>query len=67
MIKATLFFRTSLCVGVINSDSFFNSFHNQVEFGTILEGLRNVEGVFEHPKPPLGTPLVLTTVNDSPL
>jgi hypothetical protein len=61
------FFGTSWFVSIINSAIFFNSFHNQVEFGTILEGLRNVEGVFEHPKPPLGTPLVLTTVNDSPL
>ena len=35
-----LFFRTSWSVGVLNS-AIFNSFHNQVEFGTILEGLRN--------------------------
>jgi len=34
------FFRTSLGVGVLNSTN-FNSFHNRVEFGTILEGLRN--------------------------
>ena len=34
------FFRTSWCVGVLNS-AIFNSFHNRVEFGTILEGLRN--------------------------
>ena len=32
---------------------FLNSFHNRVEFGTILEGLRN--------PPPLGTPLQLDT------
>ena len=34
------FFRTSRGVGVLNS-AMFNSFHNRVEFGTILEGLRN--------------------------
>ena len=37
------FFRTSLGVGVLNS-AIFNSFHNQAEFGTILEGLRNFGG-----------------------
>ena len=30
------FFRTSWCVGVLNS-AIFNSFHNRVKFGTILE------------------------------
>jgi len=45
-------FRTSYCVCVLNS-AIFNSFHNRVEFGTILEGLRNFgEGGFEHPNPP---------------
>ena len=34
------FFRTSWGVGVLNS-AIFNSFHNQVQFVTILEGLRN--------------------------
>jgi len=34
------FSRTSWGVGVLNSTS-FNSFHIRVEFGTILEGLRN--------------------------
>ena len=34
------FFRISWCVGILNS-AIFNSFHNRVEFGTILEGLRN--------------------------
>ena len=60
-----LFFRTSWSVGVLNS-TIFNSFHNRVEFGTILEGLRNFGGRgwvgFEHPKPPLGTPLSKDTV-----
>jgi len=45
------FFRTSWCVGALNS-AIFNSFHNRDEFGTILEGLRNFGGGFEHPKPP---------------
>jgi len=52
-----LFFRTSWGVGVLNS-AIFNSFHNRVEFGTILECLRNFGGGrFEHPPPP-GTPLL---------
>ena len=53
------FFRTSWGVGVLNS-AVVNSFHNRAEFGTILEGLRNFGGWggFEHPKPPLGAPLV---------
>jgi len=34
------FYRMSWGVGVLNS-AIFNSFHNRVEFGTILEGLRN--------------------------
>jgi len=47
------FFQTSRSVGVLNS-AIFNSFRNRVEFGTILEGLRNFGGggVFEPPKPP---------------
>ena len=50
------FFRISWGVGVLNS-TIFNSFHNRVEFGTILEGLRNFGvGGFE---PPLGTPLCI--------
>jgi len=45
-------FRTSWGVGILNS-GIFNSFHNQVEFGTILEGLRNFGvGGFEPPKHP---------------
>jgi len=45
-------------VGVLNS-AIFNSFHSRVEFGMILEGLRNFGGGgFEPPKTPsLGTPL----------
>jgi len=38
------FSRKSWGVGVLNS-AIFNSFHNRVEFGTILEGLRNFGGV----------------------
>ena len=45
------FFRTSCGVGVLNS-AIFNSFHNRVEFGRILEGLRNFKGGSEHPKLP---------------
>jgi len=37
------FFRTSWGVGVLNS-ALFNSFYDRVEFGTILEGLRNFGG-----------------------
>jgi len=51
------FFRTSSGVGVLNS-AIFNSFHNRVDFGTILEGLWNFGGGgFEPPKTRLGTPL----------
>jgi len=35
------FFRTSWGVGVLNS-AIFNSFHNRVEFDTILEGFQNI-------------------------
>ena len=38
-----LFFRTSWGVGFLNS-AIFDSFHIRVEFGTILEGLQNLEG-----------------------
>ena len=44
------FFQTSWGVGVLNS-AVFNSFHNGVEFGTILEGLRNFGGGVEPPNP----------------
>ena len=47
------FFRKSWGVGILNS-AIFNSFHNRVEFGTILEGLRNFGGgEVELPKSPL--------------
>ena len=46
------FFRTPWGVGILNP-AIFNSFHNRVEFGTILEGLRNFRGgVFEHTHTP---------------
>jgi len=46
------FFWTSWGVGVLNS-AIFNSFHNRIEFGTILEGLRNFGGGgLNPPKPP---------------
>jgi len=37
------FFQTSWGVGVVSATT-FNSFHNRVEFGTILENLRNFGG-----------------------
>jgi len=40
------FFRTSWEVGVLNS-AVFNSFHDRLEFGTILESLMNCEGEVE--------------------
>ena len=56
------FFRTSWGVGVPNS-AIFNSFHNRVEFGTILEDLRNFGRGLNPPQPPpLGTPLNRTDV-----
>jgi len=45
------FFQTSWGGGVLNS-AVFNSFHNRIEFGTILEGLRNFEGGVEPPNTP---------------
>ena len=48
------FFQTSWCDGVLNS-TIFNTFHNQVEFGMILEGLQNFGGGglrTPPPKPP---------------
>jgi len=55
------FFRISFGVGVLNS-AIFNSFHNRVEFGTILEGLWYFGGGgggegSTTPLPTLGTPL----------
>jgi len=37
------FFQTSWGVGILNS-AIFNSFHNRVEFCTILDGLPNFGG-----------------------
>ena len=52
------FFRTSWGVGALNS-AVFNSFHNRVGFGNILEGIRNfVGGEGLNPQTPtLDTPL----------
>ena len=50
------FLRTSWGVGILNS-AIFNSFHNQVEFCMILEGLQNF-GRWGWPPPP-STPLHL--------
>jgi len=49
------FFQTCWGVGVLNS-TIFNSFHNRVEFGRILEGFRNLGRGVLNPQPPLGTP-----------
>ena len=47
-------------LGVLNS-AIFNSFHNQVEFGMILEGLQNFGGGgFEPPGPPPPPPWYVT-------
>ena len=54
-------FRIFCGVGVLNS-AIFNSFHNPVEFGTILDGLQNFGGSLNPPKPPLGTPLFITII-----
>jgi len=45
------FFGTSWCLGVLNT-AILNSFHNRVEFGTILESLRNFGGGVKTPPPP---------------
>jgi len=58
------FFGTSWGVGVLNS-AIFSSFHNRIEFGTILECLRNFGGMVLNPSPqatPLGTSLSVATV-----
>ena len=56
------FFRTSWGVVVLNS-AIFNSFHNRVEFGTILEGLQNFGGGFEPPHPPRSATTLKTVVS----
>jgi hypothetical protein len=50
-------FQTYWGVGVLKL-AIFNSFHNRVEFGTILEGLRNFGGGDLKPPPPFGTLLL---------
>jgi len=60
------FFRTSWGVGVLNS-AIFNNFHNRIEFGTILEGLRNFVGVL-NPPPQMSphTPRYATVLEQHP-
>jgi len=53
------FLRTSWGVGDLNS-AIFNSFHNWVEFGRILEGLRNFGGGASNSPTPLVTPLCVS-------
>ena len=48
------FCRTSWGVGVLNS-TVFNSFHNRVEFGTILADFPNFGGGGLNAQPPLPT------------
>jgi len=58
------FFRTSWGVGVLNS-AILNSFHSRVEFGTILESLRNFGGGGRLNPPPrvrYATAVVCTTL-----
>ena len=57
------FFRTSWGVGVLNL-AIFNSFHNRIEIGTILEAPGNLGGggLIPQPPPPLGTPLHLCNI-----
>ena len=54
-IVLSFFPRTSWGFGVLHS-AIFNSFYNRVEFGTILECLRNFGGGGLNPLPPFGTP-----------
>ena len=59
------FFRTSWGVGVLNSAT-VNSFHNWVEFGTILEGLQNFGGGgLKHQPPPRYATDVIMNISDS--
>jgi len=59
--RILLFFRTSWGVGILNS-AVFNSLHNWVEFGVILEGLRNFGGGGGGGLTPQTTPLRYATV-----
>ena len=56
-----LFFRTSWCVGVLNSAIFFYVFTIGLSLARFFGGPSQFRGGggFEHPKPPLGTPLTL--------
>ena len=56
------FSRTSWGVGVLNFSNFLR-FHNPVDFGTILEGLRNFGGGGGKPPHPNTTPSVRHWVN----
>ena len=48
--KMVFYFCHSGGVGILNS-AIFNSFHNWVQFGMILEGLRNFGGGVNTPPP----------------
>ena len=63
-----LFSRTSWCVGVLNSEIFFNSFHNRVEFGTIFWrafGISGGGGCGLKTRTPPGRPLLSREVSRS--
>ena len=56
-----LFFRTSWCVGVLNSAIFLTVFTIGLSLARFWRAFRiSGGGGFEHPKPPLGTPLINT-------
>ena len=57
-----LFFRTSLCVGVLNSEFFLTVFTIGLSLARFFGGPSEFRGVggFEHPNPPPGTPLTET-------
>jgi len=60
------FFRTSWGFGFLNS-AIFNSFHSRVEFGIILEGLRNFGGGgSSEPPPPKKKPSVRHCATSNP-
>ena len=52
-----LFFRTSWCVGILNSAIFLTVFTVGLSLARFFVGPSEFRVGFEHPKPPLGTPL----------
>jgi len=62
MLEAAIlfFFLNNLVCWRPKFSIFLNSSHNWVEFGTIFWSAFGILGGFEHPKRPLGKPLVIT-------